>query len=236
MPVQQNNKKRLMLLVLPFILAAVLVSVLMLIERAQSYKELTVGETTLFVPKAYLQEANGDFIEMLRDYVAAVELEVYQFNAYSDEVLPTHLTRDNNVAAASLIWTIGRAKNKPEPSGLLPADAALFSGSGSFNQRTVSFDEARQLYKINRSNEYSRNYAYSNMDPAQPATSSTWLAHCIELGSVRPGGPWGRCTRQVVHGDIQVQIHYDGRLVNHSAAIADVLGTMIDSWRAEPTE
>ena len=232
----QNNKKRLMLLVLPFILAAVLVSALMLIEQARPYKELTIGETTLFVPKAYLQETNGDLIEMLRDYVATVELEAYQFNAYSDEILPAHLTHDDNVASASLIWTVGPAKAKPEASGLLPADAALFSGSGSFNQRTVSFDKTRQLYKINRSNDFGRNYAYSNMNPALPATSSTWLAHCIELGSVRPGGPWGRCTQQMVHGDIQIQIHYDGRLVSHSATIADALGTMIDGWRTEPTE
>lgn len=229
-----STKKRLLLMLLPLLMLAAVIALLVSMDQARTYKKLTIGDTALYVPKTFINEEKADLVNMIRDTIGAIELEKYQFGAYADEVLPEELVFDENIANSSLIWTVGRAPENMR-DGLTEPDWALLTGKGAYADRTANKDSATGLVKLERTSEGGRTFAYTNTDPATASdTSRIWVAHCIELGSIRPGGPSARCTAQLAMRDLLVQIHFDGRLIANTATVTNAVRHTLDQWREEP--
>jgi len=234
MQIPATGKKRLLLIFLPLILLAAVLALLITLDKARPYKKITVSETTLYVPKTYLTDTTDDMLGMLRDYIGTFETNTYQFGAYADEILPQNSVFDDNVANSRLIWTIGPAQGS---AALVAEDAALLTGAAPYQNRTINPDPATGLYKLVKSTGNGRTYAFTNSNGNQTASSEqAWVAHCIELASIRRGGPWGRCTRQTISGTLLVQVHFDGRLVAKTAEVSHSLNQLISGWRTKPVE
>lgn len=231
-----TTKKRMLLLLVPVILLVAVLAVLISLDQARSYKKITIGETLLHAPKAYLVESKADMVGMLRDYIGTFETNMFQFNAYADEILPEQLVFDENIANSSVIWTIEPLRNTDQQRGMLPNDRAFFSAAAPYTDRTVKRVDTNGLYKLEQATGAGRNLAFSNNNPGSNSAQSedTWLARCIELASIRPEGPISRCTNQFAEGDLLVRVHFDGRLVKNTDVIKATIRNLIREWQKEP--
>jgi len=234
MQVPSENKKRLIWIFLPLVLLAGILALLVASEQARSYKKVTMGETTLYVPKSYMVEAKADMAAMLRDFVGSIEHPKYQFVGYADQILPNALTVNEDVAGSSIIWTI-EATDTNAGARVTAADKALFQGTAPYEARRTSVDTQSGLFKLKKNEADSRSYAFTNQDPSANAGSDDlWVAHCIELGTIRRGGPWRRCTRQLIINQLLVQIHYDGRLLVDTEQVTNGIQNKLNAWRHHP--
>ena len=244
------TKKRLLVLLLPLILVVALLALLISRDQARPYKTITVAETRLYPPKTFLMESKTNVLGMLRDYIGNYETNTFQFSAYSDDILNGTLVLNEDVASASVIWTVGPLKAGippattenstygPDDSIMIPADTAFYAGTGAFAGRTFIKDNATGLFKLEQKNSDGRNYGFTNTDPNGQTTAgpNSWLARCIELSSIRPGGSWGRCTHQFNAGTLLVQIHFDGRLVEYTADVRAAIAALVSQWRTKPKD
>lgn len=229
----QSGKKRLILLLLPLILLMAGAASFLAVDQARPYKKLTLGKIELYVPRALIAEDKADLANMLRDYIGTVELQRFQLSADADKILPPTLTQDIDVASSSVIWTIAEADVERGP--LFEKDKALFLGTEPYSDRTLSASHPSGLLKLVRADSSGRSYALVNADPNTATDlSELWVAHCIELSSVTPGRPWGRCTTQFEYKGIKIQIHYDGRIVRNTHIVADTVRDLIDVWLQKP--
>ena len=248
---KNSSKKRLALTFLPLLVLVAILALLISLDQARTYKEITVQTSRFYVPKTFLRDEQTDMLGMLRDLIGTFEQGSYHFSAYADEILPRALTANDAVANSSLIWTIGPARTEdPSPTGevlktrlgsarfqhntMIADDTALWTGQPPYQQRSVTRDANTGLYKLQKPSGDGRTYALSNASPATTAAGPVWLAHCVELSSVRLGGPWGRCTQQFEIGDLLVQIHFDGRLVAETTEITTAILALLNGWRTEP--
>lgn len=249
---KNSSKKRLALTFLPLLALAAILGLLISLDQARAYKEITVQTTRFYVPKTFLRDEQTDLMGMLRDFIGTFEQNSYQFSAYADEILPSPLTSDDAIANSSVIWTIGPAAaggTSPASealkarlaapanqfSSMVADDTALLMGHPPYQQRSITPDQETGLYKLQKPSSNGRTYAFSNASPTTAkGGGQIWVTHCIELSTIRPKGPWGRCTQQFEIGELLVQIHFDGRLVAETAEIAATLRALVADWRTEP--
>jgi len=240
---KNSSKKRLALTFLPLLVLAVILALLISLDQARSYKEITIQSARLYVPKTFLRDEQTDVVGMLRDLIGTFERNSYQFSAYADEILPAATVRDDHVANSSVIWTIAPAGHQGSITGnfvestvgsMVADDTALLMGLPPFQNRLVSQDTATGLYKLRSTESDGRTYAYSNVSPTAANDGPAWVAHCVELSSLSEGSPWGRCTQQFETGDLLVQIHFDGRLIADTSEVTSALLALINTWRTEP--
>jgi len=249
---QANTKnKRLALVFLPLVIVALLVWLWISAEQKQSYKTMRIGDITLYVPKTFLTEEKQDIEGMVRDFLGGVT-GTRQFTGYADELLPSTLVSDENIAGSSIIWTL-----QPHSDAVLPAtegphlsggvgkvdtmtanDRALLMGTAPYTKRSISHDQSAGIFRLTSNSQNGADLIYTNIGPSDTRTAplyhTAWLAHCIHLRSLRSGGPWGRCTRQFTVGELLVQIHYDGRLVSHTATVTEAVSATIEGWQQAP--
>lgn len=231
---KKGKKRRLVLAFLPPLLIVAIVALLAKMEFNKPYKEFEIGGETLYAPRTFLAEEQADFMNMMREYVSRVELDRYQFNAAADDLLPANLIDDHYIAASSIIWTIGE-KQSEDAKDQAQRDQDFYSATGRYIGRTTSPQQYTGLTKLQLEADGPRHYGFTNSDPTKtPYGDAVWVAHCVELSGVRQGAPWGRCTSQFSTGRLHVQFHYDGRLLQHTAAIQQILSDQIDLWSRKP--
>jgi len=237
---QANTKmRRLAILLLPIVLVLLLVWLWISDTQAQTYKKLTFGETTLFVPKTFLTEDKQDLKDMVRDYLGGA-MGHYQFTGYADDLLPAAIMTDDDIALTSIIWTL--KKHSPEdragPLGVIRDDALLLAGMAPYNSRTSSFEPSTGLYRLHQTDQDTNSLIYTNIDPAAPdadlQNKAAWVARCIRLAAVRIDGKWGRCTRQFAVSDLIVQIHFDSRLIKNTTEVSSAVAATVEGWRQSP--
>jgi len=205
-------RKKQLIWLAPMLIMAVVLGINITLENAKGYKEITLGERVLFIPKALIAEPDPDLMSMVRDHLSTSVTNRLQITRYADEMLPDAAEYGGSIAGSSVIWTIEPA----QPTGHVADD------------REFMADTETGLFKA-RGGENGNSLFY-----ADKATNPSWVSQCIEFRGISPGKSWGRCSYEFTENSYLVRLHYDGRLVARTGDLEAVARQMFNSWLTEP--
>jgi hypothetical protein len=205
-------RKKQLIWLAPIMLLLVVMGINITLENARSYKEITLGERVLFIPKTLITEPDPDLMSMVRDHLSTSVTNRLQITRYADEMLPDATEYGASIAGTSVIWTIEPAP----PTGT------------NVNDLEFSADTETGLFRA-RDNENTRSLFY-----ADKATNPSWISQCIEFKGISPGKSWGRCSYEFTDNGFLVRLHYDGRLVARTGDLEAVARQMFGTWLTEP--
>jgi hypothetical protein len=216
-----TTRKKQLIWFVPIILLLIVMAINITLDSNKPYKEITLGETSLFVPKNYLPKQEPDIVNMVRDHLSQKITRQLKLTSYADEILPKAADYGASIGGSSIIWTI-------EPSEQTEIKPSADDTSVSYTEEPDS-----GLFKaVNKQDTSVIAYAVADQTSAN---GFTMLAQCVELKTIRPGGTWGRCSKAFNVNGLTVRVHFDGRLVRDALDISDSTRELVTAWLKEPT-
>lgn len=222
----QNSRQRLFIALALMATVMVGASFWLKAESNKPYKKYMIAGSELYVPKKFTGPKPDSLMEIFQEYVDGFS-ENQRFYIEAGELLDNRDTLTEWQANSEIVWTISPAKE--------PADDETFSDSSiveadSFETETLP----NGLMKI-YSNPDDRNvFTITNKREIITGNSAPWATHCIEFRAIRENGSWGKCTYQMRRENLQVTVHYDGILVEHTGQISSKVKNELQSWLQTP--
>lgn len=228
-------RKRLIIVIALITLMLAAASTWLIQENDKPYSVRTAGTIKLYVPEEYLGPKPDDLIEMVEAYIRN-QSGLHRFQVTASDFLSDTYSLPATALETSIIWTVEtQATSENATNSFLPSEdisllSAILSGDGPETE-----PQTNGLLKIYRDKKDPDAFSFSNLTlgSMQPPNNA-WIAHCIRFSALREGGSWGRCSRQIHANGLKISLHFDGLLVEQTAAISSEIANEISRWQTPP--
>ena len=179
--------------------------------KSAPLQTVTFEDKSLFVPKALLPKSEPDLVNLVRDHLSQAVTNRLELVQYADDLLQEDTMKDEEPGNSSIIWTIELLEH--------PLTVSL---------PDLAKDTETDLYKAQVAGEF------SSLIYADSSTNPSWIASCVEFRTIRPDDSWGRCSHEYALEGFLVRLHYDGRLIRQTGAIAAASQRLLQDWLQQP--